>query len=328
MTTRKSEGPKGLRGLAAAGGWRSRLATAAAAAALSGCAAPPGSNAPAASGSAGGATAVGADSKLQTCTEPVGTVRLQDDTASQAASTAQANPNLAGIQALLGGLASLGSLSGARGSAPAPAAGAGSVSMDSLRLLIQQSNCLLIVDRGMAETGTLDEKRRARTGNETSDDANMGPGQEMAADYVLRSRVVEMGTKESSGFSLGALSKIVGGASLNKAVTEAKVMLIMSDVRRNVQIAVAQGKGSGENTGLATTALGGKGGLGLLGLGYKSESNTSGTTVLLQAFADAYNNLVPAMQNYKQQSVRGGAGAGGTLKVQGSRANDAPVVQK
>lgn len=327
MTTRKSGRASGRRGMATGDAWPNAMAAATTAmlVVLSGCAAPPVSNAPTASGSAGGATAVGADSKLQTCTEPVGTVRLQDDMASPAASAAQANPSLAGIQALLGGLAGLGA---GRGSAPAQAAGAGSVSMDSLRLLIQQSNCLLIVDRGMAEAGTVAEKGRTRTGNETSDDANMGPGQEMAADYVLRSRVVEMGTKESSGFSLGALSKIVGGASLNKAVTEAKVMLIMSDVRRNVQIAVAQGKGSGENTGLATTALGGKGGLGLLGLGYKSESNTSGTTVLLQAFADAYNNLVPAMQNYKQQNVRGGAGAGGTLKVQGSRAGDAPVVQK
>jgi hypothetical protein len=278
--------------------------------------------APAATGGAGGATAVGADASLQSCTEPVGTVRLQDDMASPApsAAVAQANANLAGIQALLGGLSALG---GARaGAVAAPAAGPGSVSLDSLRLLIQQSNCLLIVDRGLSESGADDEKRRTRGSNEVRDDANMGPGQEVAADFVLRSRVLEMGTKESQGFNLGALAKIAGNASMSKSVTEARVQLVLSDVRSKIQLAVSQGQGSGSNTALATNALGKLGKIGGLG-GFKSESNTSGTTILLQAFADAYNKLVPAMQNYKQQVVRGGAGTGGILRVQGARSDPA-----
>jgi hypothetical protein len=58
----------------------------------------------------------------------------------------------------------------------------------------------------------------------------------------------------------------------------------------------------------------------------KSDSKTSGSEILLQAFADAYNKMVPALQNYKSQQVRGGAGTGGTLRVQGSR-DDAGVVK-
>ena len=303
---------------------RAAAALAAALAALvAGCATPaaPTSTAPALGGSAGGGTAVGADSRLQTCSEPVGTVRLHDDMANPttaAGNAAGVNPNLLALQSMLTSLSALGS----RGQSPGDAGN--SVSLDALRLLIQQSNCLLIVDRGASEGASDDEKRRARGANEVRDDANMGQGQEVAADYVLRSRVLNLGTTNSSGFNLGVISKLAGGASVNKSVTEATVQLVLSDVRSKVQVAVSQGQGSGANTGLATGALGRLGKLGGAG-SFKSESNTSSQTVVLQAFADAYNKLVPAMQNYKPQNVRGGAGAGGTLRVQGSRTDPSAV---
>lgn len=295
----------------------SAVAAALAAAGLAGCVTT-GPTAPAATGAAGGSTAVGADSSLQTCGEPVGTVRLQDGMASTAApATARpgGNDNAAGIQALLAGLSALGQ---ARAQAPAGGGEGGGASLDSLRLLIQQSNCFVIVDRGLVESAADDEKRRTRTSGEVRDDANMGPGQEVAADFVLRSSVISMGTKESRGLNLGMLSKFAGTASVGQTVSEAKVQLVLSDIRSKVQVAAAQGEGSGSNTGLATNLLG-RAGKGLGGIGVKSESNTSGTTILLQAFADAYNKMVPAVQNYKAQQVRGGLGTGGTLRVQGSR---------
>lgn len=293
------------------------VAAALAVAGLAGCVTT-GPTAPAATGAAGGSTAVGADSSLQTCGEPVGTVRLQDgmaNTSAPAAARPGGNDNAAGIQALLAGLGALGQ---ARAQAPA-GGGEGGASLDSLRLLIQQSNCFVIVDRGLVEAAADDEKRRTRNNaNEVRDDANMGPGQEVAADFVLRSSVVSMGTTDSKGVNLGFLSKIAGTASVGRTVTEAKVQLVLSDIRSKVQVAAAQGEGSGSNTGLATNVLG-RAGKGLGGIGVKSESNTSGTTILLQAFADAYNKMVPAVQNYKAQQVRGGLGTGGTLRVQGSR---------
>lgn len=296
--------------------WSAVAAAALAVAGLAGCVTT-GPSAPAATGAAGGSTAVGADSSLQTCGEPVGTVRLQDGMASTSAPAAArpgTNDNTAGIQALLAGLSALGQ---ARSQAPA-GGGEGGASLDSLRLLIQQSNCFVIVDRGLVESAADDEKRRTRNSNEVRDDANMGPGQEVAADFVLRSSVISMGTKESRGLNLGMLSKFAGTASVGQTVSEAKVQLVLSDIRSKVQVAAAQGEGSGSNTGLATNLLG-RAGKGLGGIGVKSESNTSGTTILLQAFADAYNKMVPAVQNYKAQQVRGGLGTGGTLRVQGSR---------
>lgn len=276
---------------------------------------------PAVTGAAAGGTAVAGDSQLQTCSESVGTIRLQDGMSRADAQSNQnpegVNPNLIALQNLVRSLP---------GATSKPAIDTGAASLDALRLLIQQSNCFLIVDRGGSEGAADDEKRRTRTSNQVRDDANMAPGQEVAADFVLRSSVISLGVEESKGINLGFLSKFAGGGGANQSTTKAKVQLVLSDVRSKIQLAVAQGEGSGSNTGLAVNMLGAAGKM-LGGVGVKSESKTPEATVLLQAFADAFNKLVPAVQNYKPQTVKGGLGAGGTLSVQGSR-RDTSSLQK
>lgn len=270
---------------------------------------------PAVTGGAGGSTAVGGDSQLQTCAAPAGTIRLQDGMSAETRATPQdpegVNPNLVALGNILR------SLPGNSEKTPANTGGGGA-SFDALRLLIQQSNCFVIVDRGGAEASADDEKRRARTSAEVRKDANMGAGQEVAADFVLRSSVISLGKEESRGLKLGFLSKIAGAGGASQSVTRAKVQLILSDVRSKVQLALAQGEGSGSNTGLAVNLLGSTGKM-LGGVGASSESTTPDSTVLLQAFADAFNKLVPAVRDYKTQVVKGGLGAGGTLGVQGAK---------
>lgn len=293
------------------------LAAATAAALLGGCASrPSGPPPPVSSGAAGGGSAVGADASLQTCQAPVGTVRLQDAQAGSDTGTTETASNET-IQSVVVLLKQINSM------APKdkPVAGA-NVSIDALRLLIQQSNCLVIVDRGASESAASDEKRRARSpGGEVRDGASMGGGQEVAADFVLRAQVLDLGSTGSSGFSMTSWIpfKALGGAAGNQSVTQAKVQLVLSDVRGKTQLAVSQGEGSGKNTGLATSVLG-RFGAGLGGGKLSTESSTSPSTVVLQAYADAYNKLVPAMRGYKTQSVNGGLGAGGTLGLQGAAA--------
>lgn len=293
----------------------------AAALSLAGCAtAPPPSTAPASTGAAGGGVAVGADASLQTCPETVGTVRLQDGMSNGDTGGRQAGDSA--LESLRGLLRDVNQMQQDRSSQ--------GVTIDSLRLLIQQSNCLLIVERGLGESAASDEKRRARAPNsEVRDDANMGQGQEVAADFVLRALVKGVNANEqSSSLNLGAVLpwKLASGASVGRSISSADVQLVLVDVRSKVQLAVAEGHGSGENTSLATGVLGRVGAV-FGGAGVKSESKTSGQKVMLQAYADAYNKLVPALRNYKTQTVRGGAGAGGTLGVQGAR-NDASRVAK
>ena len=282
------------------------------------------SDAPASTGAAGGAAAVGADAGLQTCPETVGTVRLQDGNASADTSSTGVKGDSA-LESLRGLLKDVNAMQQQR-NGPAD----GGVTIDSLRLLIQQSNCLAIVERGLGESAASDEKRRARSpNNEMRDDANMGQGQEVAADFVLRSMVIAINKNEnSSGVKLGGLMpSFLGGVSAGKSESSADVQLVLFDVRSKVQLAVAQGHGAGSNTHLATSVLGRVGktlGGGQIG----TSSNTSTSTIILQAYADAYNKLVPALANYKTQSVRGGLGAGGTLRVQGGSKPDPSAVQK
>lgn len=283
--------------------------------AMSGCATEPASAPPPTyTGAAGGGTSVGADSSLQTCPAPVGTVRLDDgQTEADTSGTETAsNETIQSIRLLLKDIKDLG---------PKDKSKTDGVSIDALRLLIQQSNCLVIVDRGASEAASSDEKRRARSPNaEVRDDANMGKGQEVAADFVLRSKVLSLGTEKSSGVNLGAVIpfSFAQNLSASESVSSANVQLVLSDVRAKIQLAVAQGTGSGKNTGMATNILGRAGGV-LGGAQVKSQSNTTTSTILLQAMADAYNKLVPALRNYKSQDVKGGLGAGGALRVQGAK---------
>lgn len=292
---------------------------------LAGCASQPTAPPPPAStGAAGGTLAVGADASLQTCSEPVGTVRLQDGNAP--ANTARANEpaqnaTIQSMRLFLQDLKDFNPKGGGQASQ--------GFSIESLRLLIQQSNCLVIVDRGVAEGATHDEKSRTRNSAEVRDGANMGRGQEVAADFVLRSMVLSLGEEKSSGFNVAGLIPFAAAAGVRSGTTTkaASVQLVLSDVRANLQLAAAQGAGSGSNTGLAVGVLGRlPGGVG--GGGMNSGTKTQDSTILLQAFADAYNKLVPALRNYKEQSVRGGLGAGGTLRVQGNKPDASAVAAK
>lgn len=268
---------------------------------------------PAATGAAGGGTSVGGDAALQTCPKTVGTVRLQDgDAPTQTTGSATSGSTLESLRGLLR------DVDGMQQRKDSKNAGVG---IDSLRLLIQQSNCLAVVERGLGEEAATDEKLRARsTNNEVRDGAQMGQGQEVAADFVLRSKVLAVNANESSsGLSMGGFSplKALGGLVGKKSSSSADVQLVLFDVRTKVQLAVAQGHGSGENTAMASNVLGRSGGM-LGGMNVGTQSNTSSAKVMLQAYADAYNKLVPAIANYKTQSVDGGLGAGSTMRVQGS----------
>jgi hypothetical protein len=267
---------------------------------------------------------VGADASLQQCERPVGTVRLQDGMRSADTNGSQtaANANIESVRLLL---RDMGSLFGPKAQGP-DVSGA----LESMRLLIQQSNCFVIVDRGAAEEASTDEKRRTRTGAEARDNADMGRGQEVVADYVLRGTIVGVEQTKSSGFNLGGflpgkLGAAAGAVGSSSTIGEARVQLVLSDIRSKTQVAASQGLGTATNTKLAFNALGwARGGAGAGGM--TSEEKTSTQAIVLQAFADAYNKMVPAVRTYTAQTVRGGLGTGGTLGVQGGSQNTA--VQK
>ena len=183
-----------------------------------------------------------------------------------------------------------------------------------IRMLIQQSNCFVVVERGRAMKNMMQERALADSG-EMREGSNFGKGQMVAADYTLNPSI-NFSQSDAGGLGgmigafggrkLGAIGAVVGGLKFKKAET----ILTMIDNRSGVQLAAAQGQARKTDFGGGIAGWGGSG-YGALG-GY---TNTPEGKVLAAAFADAYNNLVRALRNYRAQEVEGGLGKGGKLKV-------------
>jgi curli biogenesis system outer membrane secretion channel CsgG len=188
-----------------------------------------------------------------------------------------------------------------------------------LRMLVQQSNCFVVVERGQAMNSMNQERNLDRSG-ETRQGSNFGKGQMVAADYALNP-TIDFSARDTGGISgalggltskLGSIGQVVGGVAGNLKFREASTMLTLVDNRSGVQLASAQGSSSKTDFGAWGGVFGGGG--AAAGGGY---TNTPEGKVIASAFADAYNNLVKSAKNYKAQEVKGGLGTGGRLGVQG-----------
>ena len=233
-------------------------------------------------GAAGGATAAGNKSNLESCDESLGTLAMEEDVrAPWYSQLRQYN---------------LGS------------------TIPVLRLMIQQSNCFVIVERG-AGMQAMQQERSLMRGEEGRAGSNMGGGQMVAADYLMRPSIQFSGkTGGSSGGLGGLLPGAIGTLAGSVGVNEASTTLLMVDMRSGVQISAAEGSGKNFDFGFFGGAF--TGGLAGAGGGY---SNTPRGKVVVAAFADSYNQMVKALRNYKAQTVRGGLGTGGRLGVQGGQ---------
>jgi hypothetical protein len=187
-----------------------------------------------------------------------------------------------------------------------------------IRLMIQQSNCFVVVDRGRALNNMMQERDLGASG-ELRNRSNMGKGQMVAADYVVTPTI--QFSQDTGGGAAGAISGLGGYGALIGAVvgsmksSEASTTLMLVDARSGVQVAMAQG--SAHNTDFGFGALGlGAGGGGAMG----AYSKTPQGKVIAGAFLDSYNELVRAVRAYAPQVVAGGLGTGGSgaLAVDGA----------
>jgi curli biogenesis system outer membrane secretion channel CsgG len=184
-----------------------------------------------------------------------------------------------------------------------------------LRTMIQQSNCFVVVERGRAMRNMQQERALEQMG-EMRSGSSFGKGQMVAADYTMNPSIQfsEKGTGGVTG-ALGGLlgsrtsrvlSSVAGGLSSNEAATT----LLLIDNRSGVQISSALGNAKNFDYKAIGRAWGG-GAWGNLG----AYSNTPEGKIIIAAFADSYNKMVVALRNYKAQTVKGGLGKGGKLKV-------------
>jgi len=179
-----------------------------------------------------------------------------------------------------------------------------------LRAMIQQSNCFVVVERGAALNNMMREREMAASG-EMRQGSKMGKGQMVAADYTMSPTInfSEKGTGAIGGLLGGALGGVAGVVAGGLKANEASTTLLLIDNRSGVQLSAAQG--SAKNYDIAGFGGGFFGGVAGLG-GY---TNTPEGKIITASFMDSFNQMVRALRNYQAQSVKGGLGTGGTLKV-------------
>jgi len=183
-----------------------------------------------------------------------------------------------------------------------------------LRLLAQQSNCFVVVERGRAMDNMARERALGAAG-ELRQGSSFGKGQMVSADYSMTPSIT-FSNRNAGGIGgalslvpvIGSLAGTVAGSMNSK---EASTMISLIDNRSGVQISIAEGSARNMDFGAIGGLFSGSGS-GSLG-GY---TNTAEGKVIVAAFTDAYNNLVQATRNYQQQTIKGGLGTGGKLNVQ------------
>ena len=242
-----------------------------------------------ATGGAGGATATNASSQLEKCSQSLGTLAVVEDQNQQWYRTL--------TQYRLGS------------------------TVPVLRMMIQQSNCFVIVERGQAMNNLMQE-RALQSSGELRTGSSFQKGQLVAADFTM-SPSINFSQKGTSGVGgglggfggFGAVAGLVAGGLKSN---EASTTLLMVDNRSGVQLAAAVGSAQNYDYNVLGAGFGfggGGGGGGALG-GY---SNTPEGKILIASFMDSYNQIVRATRNYTAQEVKGGLGTGGTLGVQGGQ---------
>ena len=228
-----------------------------------------------------GAHADNADA-LHRCAAPLGTVAIEED---QGASW----------YSILSGQYQLGS------------------TVPVLKLLVQQSNCFVVVDRGRALSQAMEERALGAAG-ELRKRNKIKKGQMVVADYTITPSVTFTNSNAGSLAGILGMVPMVGGVAAQVAgqvnTKSASTMLTLVDNRSSVQIAAASGSARNMDIGAVTSIMSTHSG-GSIG-GY---SDTPEGKVVVAAFQDSLNNLANSVKQYKAQHVKGGLGNGGSLSV-------------
>lgn len=234
-----------------------------------------------ATGGAGGASSQGANSQLAHCDETLGTVAVDEDQSAD------------WWHDYYSRYPSLGSTT------------------PVLRMLVQQSNCFVVVERGRSMNNMLRERQLEQSG-ELREGSKFQKGQMVSADYTM-SPSIQFSKKGTGGLGAavgGLFGSLAGGVAGGLKSNEAATTLLLIDNRSGVQISSAVGSAKNFDFNFFGGAFGGS-----MAGGASGFTDTPEGKVLTAAFADSYNQMVAALRNYKAQEVKGGLGKGGHLKV-------------
>jgi len=192
-----------------------------------------------------------------------------------------------------------------------------------IRMMIQQSNCFIVVERGVGMQNMMQERQLA-SGGEARAGSNLGGGQMVAADFVLTPAVVfsENNAGGVGGAAAGLLGRKFGAAAGGLKFKEAQTSMLVADTRSGVQVAAAEGSTKKADMRLGAGLFGG--GFGAAAGGY---GNTNEGKIIAAAFMDNYNKVVDAVKGdaslqrnvgtLKQEAAAGGATKAGAVFNEG-----------
>lgn len=191
-----------------------------------------------------------------------------------------------------------------------------------LRMMIQQSGCFDVAERGVAMQNLKQERAMAESGD-LRQESNVGKGQMQAADFVMTPDV-QIASSNSGGVSGavgGLLGRITGGRIPIGAVSgglkfkEAGTSLLIADVRSGLQVAAAEGKATKTDFSIGGWGLG-SGVVGAAG-GY---TNTPEGKVIAASLLDNYNKMVLSIRDQptllKSSSAAGDANAAASTRAE------------
>lgn len=181
-----------------------------------------------------------------------------------------------------------------------------------LRILIQESNCFLVVERGSGLRQMQQERDLARSG-ELQQASNVGGGQMKAADFLLTPGVIfsDQNAGGVGGAVGGLMGRRLGAVAGGVKFKEAQTSLLVADVRSGVQVAASEGKAKKTDFGV--------GGLGVLGLGVAAGgySSTDEGKLLAASFRDNYNVIVQSIRANPGLTARATAPKAGAVFNEG-----------
>lgn len=166
-----------------------------------------------------------------------------------------------------------------------------------IRMMIQQSNCFIVVERGQGMQNMMQERALADSG-QLRGQSNIGAGQMVAADFVLTPSVVFSDNNSGGvGGALGGLiggrhGGVLGGVLAGLKFKEAQTSMLVTDARSGVQVAAAEGSAKKADLNLGIGIIGGGAGGGVGGYGSTAEGK-----VIAASFVDNYNGIVGVIRN-------------------------------
>ena len=193
-----------------------------------------------------------------------------------------------------------------------------------IRMMIQQSNCFIVVERGVGMQNLMQERQLSQSG-QTRAGSNMGGGQMVTADFVLTPSVV-FSENNAGGVGAGVVGglfgRTAGAIAGGLKFKEAQTSMLLADARSGVQVGSAEGSTKKADLRLGAGLFGGGG--GAVGGGY---GNTNEGKIIAAAFMDNYNQLVGAVRNdpslqrtvgsLKDEAAKGGSTKAGAVFNEG-----------